>query len=111
MSGTVYLLCFDQPYRWCRHYLGWCNGGEEALERRLREHASGRGARLMQVISEAGIGFTLVRTWEGSRQDERALKDRKNACEFCPNCRREYLEKRRRRERERQAMKKEMLLV
>ena len=65
--GTVYLLHFERPYKHARHYLGFA----EDLERRLELHRAGRGARLVEVVVAAGIGFQLVRTWEGDRTLER----------------------------------------
>jgi hypothetical protein len=56
--GTVYLLHFERPYKHARHYLGFA----EDLQRRLELHHAGRGARLVQVVVAAGIGFQLVRT-------------------------------------------------
>ncbi|MBA2243651.1 MAG: GIY-YIG nuclease family protein [Gemmatimonadetes bacterium] len=79
----VYLLHFAQPYRHARHYLG----STDNLERRLQEHRSGAGARLLEVITEAGIDFTLARTWSGGRALERQLKNRKEAPRLCPLCR------------------------
>jgi predicted GIY-YIG superfamily endonuclease len=82
--GTVYLLHFERPYKHARHYLGFA----EDLERRLELHRAGRGARLMEVVVAAGIGFELVRTWEGDRTLERLLKNRHNApARLCPLCR------------------------
>jgi hypothetical protein len=48
----------------------------------------------MAVISEAGIGFELARTWEGDRYRERALKRQGGASRRCPIC---LAEQRRRR--------------
>ena len=45
------------------------------------------GARLMEVMTEAGIPWSCVRTWEGGRQQERRLKRRRNAPQLCPVCR------------------------
>lgn len=86
-QGTVYLLCFDRPYRHARHYLGWASN----LERRLADHSQGRGARLLQVIqsSAAGdepIGWTVVRTWKGPRCLERKLKRQHSGVRLCPIC-------------------------
>ncbi len=50
-------------------------------------HTEGRGARLVEVIIDAGIGFTLARTWQGDRGLERALKRRRMAPRYCPICR------------------------
>ncbi|MGP4105307.1 hypothetical protein [Nonomuraea sp. KM90] len=82
-SGTVYLLHFDQPYKHARHYIGWTPGD---LNRRLRQHRNGTGARLLQVITAAGIGFALARTWNGGRNLERSLKRRGGASRACPLC-------------------------
>jgi hypothetical protein len=45
------------------------------------------GARLVQVARQAGIGFQLVRVWEGTRGLERSLKRRGAAARRCPVCR------------------------
>jgi predicted GIY-YIG superfamily endonuclease len=78
----VYLICFDHPYRHARHYMGWTT----ALNARLQAHAAGRGARLMEVITAAEIGFTLARTWQGTRNLERRLKNRGGHARLCPIC-------------------------
>jgi predicted GIY-YIG superfamily endonuclease len=81
--GTVYLLHFDRPYRHARHYTGWAAD----LDTRLAEHAAGRGARLLQVVKDAGIGWTLARTWTGAtRATERRLKRTGGASRYCPRC-------------------------
>ncbi len=82
-ASTVYLLHFDEPYRHARHYLGYARD----LERRLGEHRAGRGARLIEVITNVGIGFVVARTWEGDRGLEGALKKRKASPRLCPICR------------------------
>lgn len=84
----VYLLHFDRPYCHARHYVGFVDGGPAALAKRLDKHRRGDGARLLEVITEAGIGFTLARTWpDGDRTFERRLKNRHNAPRLCPCCR------------------------
>jgi len=80
--GTVYLIHFDKPYRHARHYLGYTGD----LDARLAAHARGRGARLMEVITKAGITWQLARTWEGARSLERRLKRQKNSPRLCPIC-------------------------
>ena len=62
-DGVVYLVHFTEPYRHARHYTGWTAD----LDSRLAEHQAGRGARLLQVITQAGIDWTLARTWQGTR--------------------------------------------
>jgi predicted GIY-YIG superfamily endonuclease len=80
--GVIYLLHFDQPYKHAKHYTGWT---EDLLDR-LDRHAAGRGARLVEVIWQAGIGFTLVRLCEGTRRTERAIKNDGGASRYCPAC-------------------------
>jgi hypothetical protein len=81
--GTVYLLHFDQRYEHAGHYTGWA----EDLDRRLADHLGGRAARLIEVITQAGIGFRLARTWPGvTRARERQLKRQGGASRYCPIC-------------------------
>ena len=80
--GVIYMLHFSQPYRHAKHYVGWT---EDLLDR-LDRHASGHGARLIAVIWDAGIGFTLVRICEGTRHRERAIKHAGGAVRYCPAC-------------------------
>jgi predicted GIY-YIG superfamily endonuclease len=80
--GVIYMLCFHQPYKHARHYVGWT---EDLLDR-LDAHAKGHGARLIEVITHAGIGFTLVRIREGTRRHERAIKNAGGAVRYCPAC-------------------------
>jgi hypothetical protein len=57
--SVVYLIHFDQPYYHARHYLGTTYD----LEHRLAQHALGRragGARLMEVITQAGITWRVA---------------------------------------------------
>jgi predicted GIY-YIG superfamily endonuclease len=51
LVGTVYLLHFDRPYKRARHYLGWASD----LDARLAQHTAGHGARLLEVVHDAGI--------------------------------------------------------
>jgi predicted GIY-YIG superfamily endonuclease len=81
-TPTCYLLHFDRPYRHARHYLG----STTDLPRRLARHQAGTGARLIEVITAAGIGFVLVRTWPGGRDRERQLKKQGGRSRLCPIC-------------------------
>jgi hypothetical protein len=83
-EGTVYVLHLDPPYKHARHYTGYAEPGN--LQSRLTAHAAGTGARLMQVITEAGGTFRLARTWPGGRTRERELKNRHDAPRLCPIC-------------------------
>ncbi len=82
--STVYLIHFDKPignpntpHGQAQHYLGYADD----LDVRLARHASGNGARLMEVIA-----WQLARTWTGDRALERRLKQRKNGPRLCPIC-------------------------
>jgi predicted GIY-YIG superfamily endonuclease len=81
-AGTIYLIHFDTPYKHARHYTGWTTD----LDARLQAHREGRGSRLMEVITKAGITWRLVRTWLGGRDRERAIKNRHEAPRLCPEC-------------------------
>jgi predicted GIY-YIG superfamily endonuclease len=79
--GTTYLIHFDRPYRHVSHYAGWALD----LEQRIADHREGKGARLIEVINEAGIGWEVVRTWPGTTRDfERHLKDTRHLKHYCP---------------------------
>jgi predicted GIY-YIG superfamily endonuclease len=83
-TGHVYLIHFQCRYRHAGHYLGFATD----LEQRLVKHRGGNGARLMEVIGQAGITWKLVRVWTGDRNLERRLKSRKNTPrQLCPVCR------------------------
>lgn len=91
--SVVYLIHFDDPYPRdsrgsVQHYIGFSGFGRGMLRRRLGYHAAGSGARLMDAVRRAGIGWRVVRLWWGEgREFERRLKRCKKAREFCPVCR------------------------
>ena len=82
LQGTIYLICFDKPFGHARHYLGWAVDHHK----RLRRHRKGIGAKLLRAVQNAGIGYVVVRTWQGDRKFERKLKDRNNRGKLCPRC-------------------------
>jgi hypothetical protein len=41
----------------------------------------------MRAVVQQGIGFLVVATWPGTRHDERRMKNRKRARDFCLVCR------------------------
>lgn len=90
VAGTIYLLHFSAPYCHAKHYLGWTEG---PIEERLARHSAGQGARLLEVITAAGLTFELTRTWEGTRELERQLKNRHEAPRLCPLCQAQTLRK------------------
>lgn len=81
-QGTIYLLHFDRPFGHAQHYTGWASN----LDGRLKHHANGSGATLLRHVRNAGIGWTLARTWSGDRNRERALKKQGGASRHCPIC-------------------------
>jgi hypothetical protein len=82
--GTIYLVHLHRPYAHARHYLGWAAD----VERRLAEHRAGRGSPLLRAAAAAGIDFQVVRTWPGTRFEERRLHRFKNTpARLCPICR------------------------
>jgi hypothetical protein len=84
VPGTIYLIHFDRAYQHATHYLGWTGVGK--LEDRLAAHRAGRGARLMEVVKNAGIDWKLARTWQGDRNRERQLKRQGGKSRLCPIC-------------------------
>jgi hypothetical protein len=84
-AGVIYMLHFDRPYRHARHYTGWVSASS-GLTARLASHRTGHGARLLAVIRQAGITFTLARTTTGDRATERAIKNAGGAVRYCPLC-------------------------
>ena len=82
---TVYVLHFDRPSQHAKHYLGSCTD----LTRRLPQHGRGQGARLLEVVSTAGISWQLARTWCGGKKRERQLKKQGGRSRLCPLCKKE----------------------
>lgn len=83
INGTVYIIEFSQPLGnlqnnlgQARYYVGWCKAGEE--QRRLNEHRTGRGASITRAAAEKGIQMTIVATMNGTRHDERRIKNQRN---------------------------------
>ena len=79
---TVYLIHFERRYKHAGHYLGYSSD----LVSRIRAHRLGQGARLLQVVNDAGIRWFVVRIWDGGYDLEHALKARRNAPQLCPVC-------------------------
>jgi hypothetical protein len=77
--GYVYCLCFvrtiggDGPRSRAGHYIGWARD----VERRLAQHAAGRGSAITRYLHEQGIGFFVSAVIPGGRDLERAIKARK----------------------------------
>ena len=79
----VYLIHFEEKLHHAQHYIGYTN----CLERRLHEHLSNSGAKILKAVKAAGIKYRVVKVWEdGDRSLERKLKNRKKARCMCPVC-------------------------
>ena len=87
-APVVYLIHLDtklgssHPKGGAGHYLGTTIN----LDRRLAQHREGIGARILAAAAERGIGFDVVRTWDGGRDVERQLKRQHNPRRMCPRC-------------------------
>lgn len=82
----VYLICFEKPFKHARHYIGFAET-MDSFEKRIACHRKGRGAKLLDHVTKAGINFEVVRTWpDGDRNFERKLKNRKKSSDLCPHC-------------------------
>lgn len=78
----VYLIHLESPMHHAQHYTG-CAAD---MIGRLAKHRKGTGARMLQVATERGIPFDIVRAWSGGYTKERAIKDLKCAPKLCPVC-------------------------
>lgn len=82
----VYILHFNQEYKGCRHYIGYCKN----LDDRVKEHRNGKGSPLVKAVINAGIDFSAhVVDQTGTRIAERKLKNQKHSNRFCPVCKAE----------------------
>ncbi len=84
MAGmAVYLIHFQERYKHAGHYLGYSS----SLEERIQAHRDNRGARLLEVVNEVGIAWSVVRVWlDGDYALEQQLKARHNSRLLCPRC-------------------------
>lgn len=78
----TYLIHFDRPFKHAMHYSGFTSD----LDRRILEHQSSRGSKLLQAVNLAGIGWKVVKVWQDGRGREKAIKRQHNNRRFCPIC-------------------------
>ncbi|MFL6284573.1 MAG: GIY-YIG nuclease family protein [Pyrinomonadaceae bacterium] len=103
-ESVVYLLCLSRALAHSKHYIG----SSQNLDRRFKEHCSGRGSKFTQAVVRAGIAMRIAATWDGERYEERRKKLARNAARWCPFCRDEFLARdRARRKAKRLAKKRE----
>lgn len=81
-GGVIYLIHFEEPYAHAQHYMGWT----QDLAIRLICHRMGRGARLMDVVTQAGIEWGVAAVFYGDRDEERRMKNHGHG-RRCPRCR------------------------
>lgn len=67
-----------------QHYLGYCEDG--SLSARIARHRAGEGARITAAFIAAGASLSVVRAWNGTRKDERRLKQWHAPNRLCPLC-------------------------
>jgi predicted GIY-YIG superfamily endonuclease len=83
---VIYLIHFDQPLKHASHYIGFVVS-KKGLNKRIERHKSGQGAKILRAANEANINWSVVRTWpDGTRDEERKFKNRKNSKMLCPVC-------------------------
>ncbi len=87
--GVAYTLHFWPPYgdpavQQAGHYTGWAEEGR--LNRRLTDHALGRGARLTQVQREAGGTWVVADVERGVTRDRETQLKERGASRRCSVC-------------------------
>ena len=87
--GLVYLIHFDQPIGdlgnprgQAQHYTGYAAD----LDARTGDHHGSHAAAIMRAVNDCGIGWRVVRTWPGTRDTERAIKELRAGRRLCPQC-------------------------
>ena len=87
--AVTYLVHLDaklgssHPRGGAQHYVGFTT---LTVAERLATHRDGRGAKLLAAAVQRGIGFDVVRTWDGGRETEKRIKAQRNARRMCPTC-------------------------
>ena len=83
--GTIYILEFSRPLSHARYYVGWT---QQPVSERVARHRNGQGAKITRAAVAAGITLKLIYTRTGTRDDERAIKNRKNTPRYVASLRR-----------------------
>ena len=92
VAASIYLIHFSEPLicggRTAQHYMG---STILPVEERMKRHANGDGAKLMRLVKEAGIAWSVARTWDTTKEEryrfERQMKKGHNYKRLCPTCR------------------------
>jgi len=83
----VYLLHLEPAFKRARHFVGATSDPSTAL-------ALARGdvpiidAPLLVAARDAGVQFTVERTWVGGERERARIRSQKGAATFCPLCQR-----------------------
>ena len=80
MDGIIYILKFEPAFWHAKYYVGWC--GPKGLWNRLKQHRTGQGAKITKAAVKAGCRLVLIAELPGTRDDERAIKNRKSTPKF-----------------------------
>ena len=80
--GFVYLLHFFGKIGNASHYTGFA----EDVDKRIKQHESGRASKFTSEMKSRGFKFLLARTWEGPKKLEREIKKLRNGPGLCPIC-------------------------
>lgn len=81
----VYLLHFEPPLNRARHYIG--STTTRNMNRRMRDHTSQRGAKIVAAAIKNGCAIFQARIWtQQSRAFERRLKNNGHFEKLCPLC-------------------------
>jgi predicted GIY-YIG superfamily endonuclease len=82
-AGVVYLIHFGKRYHHAGHYVGFTDD----VDRRMSEHRTGAGSRLLAAVAAAGVPFAVAFTWlRASRAFERKVHRYKKTPRLCPIC-------------------------
>lgn len=88
-KSCVYLIELETPIGSARHtaqtYIGYADDGN--WERRLNEHRTGRGSRMLAFAAAKGIAFNVVAVFSGDRKLERGLKNQGHGMRLFANVR------------------------
>lgn len=82
--GYVYIIHFEEPLAHAKHY----TGSTEHPRKRFRDHATGHGARITEVLMELGIEWRVGALFQvkNCRKSERDLKKQTRAAKYCEIC-------------------------
>lgn len=83
----IYILEFNRPFHHARYYVGYADDYSH-YQKRVKQHRSGTGAKIMAAVVKAGIEFKTACLLEGDRHRERAIKRMKATPRFVARVRR-----------------------